>query len=126
MSVAARSSTTMSRGATPSSCTSAPTRWATRRASACLTALAAGNPTPRAPGASSLHASASVTSSSTTGPAAGGEDLDVGVAEGVDRLQLVADGAGIVARDELEQLELERVGVLELVDHDALEALAVA
>ena len=56
--------------------------------------------------------------------AARAEDLDVGVAEAVDRLQLVADRAGVVARHELEQLELQRVRVLELVDHDPLEALA--
>ena len=58
--------------------------------------------------------------------AARAEDLDVGVAEAVDRLQLVADRERVVARQELEQLELQRVRVLELVDHDALEALAVA
>ena len=54
------------------------------------------------------------------------EDLHVGMAEGVDRLQLVTDRAGVVARHQLEQLELQGVRVLELVDHDALEALAVA
>ncbi len=48
------------------------------------------------------------------------------MAEGVDRLQLVAHRAGVVARHQLEQLELQGVGVLELVDHDALEALAIA
>jgi hypothetical protein len=57
--------------------------------------------------------------------AARAEDLDVGMAEGVDRLQLVTHGAGVVARHQLEQLELQGVRVLELVDHDALEALAV-
>ena len=58
--------------------------------------------------------------------AARAEDLHVGMAEGVDRLQLVAHRAGVLARHQLEQLELQGVRVLELVDHDALEALAVA
>ena len=164
-------------GATPSSCTSSATRWATSRASACLTGLAAGSPTPSAPGASPFQASASVTSSSTTrrgrgrvvapgaqvdpvlvqraegaveraqdlraraevggqrrrsGPrasrraAARAEDLDVGVAEAVDRLELVADRAALSRSTSSSSSSCSGVRVLELVDHDALEALAVA
>ena len=54
------------------------------------------------------------------------KDLEVGVAEAVDRLVLVADHEhlGLRAAKLLDQLELDAVGVLELVDHDVLEALA--
>ncbi len=54
------------------------------------------------------------------------EDLDVRVAEAVDRLALVADAEEVVAREQLQQLVLERVGVLELVHEHVREALAVA
>ena len=56
------------------------------------------------------------------------EHLHVGVAEAVDRLELVADeeplrlGAG----EEVDQLALESVRVLELVDHDRPEAELLA
>ena len=53
------------------------------------------------------------------------EDLQVGVAEAVDRLELVADGEDlgeIGMRDEVDELALEPVRVLELVDHDHPEA----
>ena len=50
------------------------------------------------------------------------EDLDVGVAEAVDRLRLVADREEVVALERLEHVELQPVRVLELVDHDQLEA----
>ena len=56
--------------------------------------------------------------------AAGAEDADVRVAEAVDRLQLVADHELRRAGEEVEELDLERVGVLELVDEHPLEALA--
>ena len=46
------------------------------------------------------------------------EDLDVRVAETVDRLELVADEEDFLARDEIDQLALEPVGVLELVHED--------
>ena len=58
--------------------------------------------------------------------AARAEDLDVGVAKAVDRLLLVADHEEVVAVERLEQRDLAAVGVLELVDHDAVEALGVA
>ena len=57
------------------------------------------------------------------------EHRDVGVAEPVDRLELVADdeqvtlGAG---GEEVEELRLEAVRVLELVDHHRAEPLALA
>ncbi len=53
------------------------------------------------------------------------EDLEIRVAEPVDRLELVADGEdlGVIrVRDEVDQLALEPVRVLELVDHDHPEA----
>ena len=53
------------------------------------------------------------------------EQLDIGVAEAVDRLLGVTDREQVVAGDRLDQLELDPVGVLELVDHDPLEALGV-
>ena len=55
-------------------------------------------------------------------------DLDVGVAEGVDRLELVADQEQprVRAPERLDQRELQGVGVLELVDHQVAELLAVA
>ncbi len=58
--------------------------------------------------------------------AEGLEQLDVGVAEGVDRLLSVADREQVPARDVLDQLELDRVGVLQLVDHHPREPLPVA
>ncbi len=51
------------------------------------------------------------------------EDRHVGVAEAVDRLELVADREQVVALERLEHVELEPVRVLELVDHDQLEPL---
>ncbi len=56
--------------------------------------------------------------------AAGAEDRDVGVAEAVDRLELVADEEHVLrrpAREQVDQLALQRVRVLELVDHDRAE-----
>ena len=53
------------------------------------------------------------------------EHAHVGVAEAVDRLALVADAEQVVALQQLQQLVLQRVGVLELVDHHVREALAV-
>jgi hypothetical protein len=50
------------------------------------------------------------------------EDLDVGVAEAVDRLELVADEEDLVARDEVDELTLEAVRVLELVDENRPES----
>ena len=59
------------------------------------------------------------------GPRApGAEDADVRVPEGVDRLELVADVEHVLARaagHQVDQLALERVRVLELVDHDRAE-----
>ena len=54
------------------------------------------------------------------------EQLHLGVAEAVDRLLGVADGEQVVAGDRLDQLQLHPVGVLELVDHDALKPRRVA
>ena len=54
------------------------------------------------------------------------EDRHVGVAEAVDRLELVADREQVVALQGLEDVELEPVRVLELVDHDQPEALGPA
>src|SRR3712207_6897671 len=48
------------------------------------------------------------------------------MAESVDRLQLVTDREQVVALEELEDVELDAVGVLELVDHQQGEALAPA
>ena len=52
--------------------------------------------------------------------------LEVGVAEAVDRLVLVADleHPGLGTAQHLDELELHGVGVLKLVDHDMVEALA--
>ena len=50
------------------------------------------------------------------------EDLDVGVPEAVDRLELVADEEELVAGDQVDHLALEPVRVLELVDADLPEA----
>ena len=53
------------------------------------------------------------------------EDLDVGVTEPVDRLELVADGEDLGQlgmRDQVDDLALKAVRVLELVDHDEPEA----
>ena len=59
--------------------------------------------------------------------AAAAEDVEVGVAEGVDRLQFVADHDQLGARplQRLDQPQLEPVGVLELVDQEVGEAAAV-
>ncbi len=54
---------------------------------------------------------------------AAAEDVHVGVAEAVDRLELVADREQVVALQRPQDAELDRVRVLELVDHDQLEAL---
>ena len=54
------------------------------------------------------------------------EDLHVRAAEAVDRLELVADREQVVALDRLQHVELQPVRVLELVDHQQLEALAEA
>ena len=56
-----------------------------------------------------------------------GHVADVGAAEGVDRLVVVADAEipGAAAREELQPAVLQAVGVLELVDQDVLETLAV-
>ena len=51
------------------------------------------------------------------------EQAHVGVAEAVDRLQLVADREEVVAVERPEDRELACVRVLELVDHQQLEAL---
>ncbi len=54
------------------------------------------------------------------------EDVHVGVPEPVDRLELVADEEDVLrrrpAREQVDELALERVRVLELVDHDRPEA----
>ena len=52
------------------------------------------------------------------------EHADVGVPEGVDRLELVPDEEELLsgpARDQVDEAALERVRVLELVDHDRAE-----
>ncbi len=54
------------------------------------------------------------------------EQLHVGVPEGVDRLVRVPDREQVASRDQVDQLELHGIGVLELVDHDPLEARPVA
>src|SRR5439155_24614937 len=57
--------------------------------------------------------------------AARAKDVDVRVPERVDRLELVADEEDVLlgpAGEEVDQLALERVRVLELVDHDRAEA----
>ena len=58
------------------------------------------------------------------------EDGDVGVAEPVDRLELVTDEEEVTvvvaAAEEVEELGLEPVRILELVDHDRAEALLLA
>jgi len=47
------------------------------------------------------------------------------VPEPVDRLEGVADREQVLAGDRLDELELDGIGVLELVDHDLREALGV-
>ena len=54
--------------------------------------------------------------------ATGAEQAHVGVPEPVDRLQLVADREEVAAVERLQDRELARVGVLELVHHQHLEA----
>ena len=56
------------------------------------------------------------------------EDLHVGVAEAVDRLELVADEEPLRVRpgQQVDELALEPVRVLELVDHDRAEAQPLA
>ena len=58
----------------------------------------------------------------------GAEHLEVGVAEAVDRLELVADHEqpGLGAAQRVDQRELDAVRVLELVDHQMGEALPPA
>ena len=57
------------------------------------------------------------------------EDLDVGVPESIDRLELVADEEQLLAvgavGQQVDDLALEPVRVLELVDHDRAEAPAL-
>ncbi len=55
------------------------------------------------------------------------EAVEVGAAEGVDRLGLVADGerAGLRAGEQSHELDLDRARVLELVDEQVVEALAL-
>ena len=60
------------------------------------------------------------------GLAALAEDLDVGVPEAVDRLELVADEEEILGRQQIDELALEPIGVLELVDEDRPEAPALS
>ncbi len=53
------------------------------------------------------------------------EDLDIGVPEAVDRLELVTDRehlGQLRMRDQVDDLALKRVRVLELVDHEEAEA----
>src|SRR5204862_2662052 len=50
------------------------------------------------------------------------KEPDVGVAKAVDRLQLVADGEEVVALERAQDRQLARIGVLELVHHQQLEA----
>ena len=52
-------------------------------------------------------------------------DRDVGVAEPIDALELVADEEELAAGDEVDQLALKPVRVLELVDEHVREPLAV-
>ncbi len=54
------------------------------------------------------------------------EQLDVGVAEAVDRLLRITDHEQVEPGDEIDQFELNAVGVLHLVDHHTGEPLAVA
>jgi len=54
------------------------------------------------------------------------EQVDVRVPEAVDRLLGVADREQVRGREQLDQLELDLVGVLELVDHDPGEPRPVA
>ena len=54
------------------------------------------------------------------------KDLDVGVAEAVDGLELVADEEQLLARQRVDQLALEPVRVLELVDQHLPEPPALA
>ena len=53
------------------------------------------------------------------------EDLDVGVPEAVDRLELVADEEEVLGREQVDQLALEPVRVLELVHEHRAEAPAL-
>jgi hypothetical protein len=53
------------------------------------------------------------------------KDLDVGVSERIDGLELVADEEELVAREQVDELALQAIGVLELVDHDRAEAPAL-
>ena len=54
------------------------------------------------------------------------EDVDVRVAEAVDRLELVADEEQLVRVEQVDQLALQAVRVLELVDHHRAEAQPLA
>src|ERR1700749_3973818 len=124
MSVVARMRTTIPPG---------PRAWATgsatRSASTRASATRHGEATP----SRSQSAALSTSTSSTAGPASGSsarpatrgfersqppspplKQLDVGVAETVDRLLGVADREQVVAGDRLDELQLNPVGVLEL------------
>jgi len=54
------------------------------------------------------------------------EDLHVGVAEAIDRLELVPDEEELLAGEELDQLALEAVRVLELIHANLAEAQPLA
>src|SRR4029453_2109429 len=54
------------------------------------------------------------------------EDAHVGVAEPVDRLELVADEEQLAPGDQIDELALKPVCVLELVDHYGAEAPRLA
>src|SRR4029434_7095503 len=53
-------------------------------------------------------------------------DLDVGVPEAVDGLELVADEEQVIRGEEVDELALEAVRVLELVDENRAEAPALS
>jgi hypothetical protein len=52
------------------------------------------------------------------------EHGDVGAAESVDRLEVVADGEKVVVDDQVEDVALQTVRVLKLVDEHVVESLA--
>ena len=52
----------------------------------------------------------------------GAEDVDVGVAKAIDRLELVADEEELAGGEEVDELALEPIRVLKLVDHDRAKA----
>src|SRR5439155_7273554 len=51
------------------------------------------------------------------------EEADVGMAEAIDRLQLVSDREKVAALQRRQDRKLARIGVLKLVHHQQLEAL---